>query len=161
MLFTVINTYSDIIWFSAILIGSLDIVIFIGSSKSSSRAFAYSILWVILWMICVSLYISASDTVTALILIKASYFTGSIISTSFFFFFNIYPENKKPTKLFSVTIVLIEAVLGYLILFSDKIISSTYKIGVPNNWGIVFGDFYILFDVIFFGFFIFGITFFI
>lgn len=91
-----ITVYAVLIWLTAILIGSLDLVIFLGSKTVSSRAFAHCILWVTVWVACVGLFVAARDQETAVFFSRLTYYLGSVIAASFLYFFFTYPEDNKP-----------------------------------------------------------------
>ena len=50
-----ISIYSIADWVTAVIIGSLAIAIFLGSDRRSSKTFAFSIFWVMMWYFTVGL----------------------------------------------------------------------------------------------------------
>jgi membrane protein implicated in regulation of membrane protease activity len=152
-----ISIYAGIIWFVGILIFSLSLVIFLGSKVLSSRAFAHSILWVAIWVICVGLFVTVKDPVTGLFFCRLTYYLGNVIAASFIYFFLTYPEDKRPNNLLVYSLVITELILGYLYLFTDNIIRDVFPIQGIHPWGWYFGDISFIFEIFFFGFFIYGV----
>ncbi|MBU6427183.1 HAMP domain-containing histidine kinase [Patescibacteria group bacterium] len=153
-----ITIYGTLIWFTSILIGSLALVVFLGSKNLSSRAFAHSILWVTIWIFCVGLFVSSRDYQSALFYSRLTYFLGSTIATAFLYFFITYPEDKKPSTLFTWSLVILQIIFCYLFLFTDKIIYSEFPISAAHPWGWRFGSLSFLFELVFFGFFAYGVA---
>lgn len=152
-----ITIYVALIWISAILVGTLDLVIFLGSRTLSSRAFVHSILWVTIWIFSVGLFVASTDYQTALFFSRLTYYLGTVIAASFLYFFITYPEDKKPIYLFSWSLIILEILFGYVFIFTNKIIFSLFPINAPHPWGWFFGHWSPIFEISFFGFFIAGI----
>lgn len=152
-----ISYFSLLIWFTSILVASLCIVIYLGSQKLSSQAFAHSILWVAIWVACVGLFVAVQNSQEAIFFSRLTYYLGSVIAASFIYFFLTYPEDKKPKKILTWSLILLELVFAYLFLFTDKIITRTFPTNIPQFLGWKFGPFSYLFELFFFGFFIVGI----
>jgi hypothetical protein len=154
-----INIYTTLVWFSAILIGSLDLVIFLGSSNPSSRAFTHSIFWVTIWITCVGLFVATSkDYQSAIFFSRMTYFLGSTIAASFLYFFLSYPEDRKISNWIKWSILTVQIIFAYLFLFTDTIVSKLFPISGNNFLGWGFGPLSPLFEIFFFGFFGTGIV---
>ena len=82
-----ITIYSALIWLTSTFIFSLSLVVYLGSNRLSSRAFAVSVIWVALWTIATGLIVSAPDKQSVEIYDKISYFLSSTVAASFFYFF--------------------------------------------------------------------------
>jgi membrane-bound acyltransferase YfiQ involved in biofilm formation len=89
--------HSELIWLTSILVGSLCTVIFLGSNRLSSRAFAFSIFLVAVWTATVGVYVSTDNAEIAILFARLSYFFASSIAASFFYFFLVYPDDKNIT----------------------------------------------------------------
>lgn len=152
-----ITIYAVLIWLAAILIGSLNLVIFLGSNKLSSRAFAFSIFWVTAWVAAVGFFICIRDYHNAEYAARLTYYLGSTIAASFLYFFFTFPDNKKPSKYFSFCLVILQLIFAYVFLFTDSIINTPIYITSPSEWGWHFGPLSFLFEFFFFGFFSIGI----
>lgn len=152
-----INLYTCLIWLAAITIGSLGLVVFLGSRNLSSRAFSFCTLWVAIWITCVGLFVGTKDIKTAIFFSRLTYYLGSVIATSFLYFFLTYPDDKRPKKIFTLFLLALQIIYLYLFLFTDKIISGLFPINAPHPWGWHFGILSFLFELSFFSFFIFGI----
>src|ERR1035437_1377934 len=135
-----ITIYVVLIWISAILVGTLGLVIFLGSRTLSSRAFVYSTLWVTIWVASVGLFVASRDYHASLFFSRLTYYLGTVIAASFLYFFLTYPEDKKPSNLFSWSIIILEILFGYVFLFTNKIIFDLFSINAPHPWGWTFGS---------------------
>lgn len=154
-----VSLYPMLIWTSGILVASLCLVIYLGSSKSSSKLFAFSILWVALWITLVGFFVSTDDPESATLLIRSSYYLGELISLSFLLFFISFPEDRNIKKQTYFILLLFQILLAYLFIFTDKIIAGVIAAPTPTNWIWNFGPFSYIFEFLFFSFFIVGISF--
>ncbi|MCX6715767.1 MAG: ATP-binding protein [Candidatus Taylorbacteria bacterium] len=153
-----ITVYAVLIWITAVLIGSLGVVVFLGSKNLSSRVFAHSVLWITIWIIGVGLFIANRDE-NMVLFSRLTYFLGTTIATSFLYFFITYPEDKKPSSLLGWVLIISQYLLAYIFIFTDKIIYNTFPIkNVYHIWGWSFGQWSYLFEILFFSFFVYGIT---
>jgi signal transduction histidine kinase len=97
--------------------------------------------------------ISAPDVNLATIYNKISYVFSSAIATSLFYFFLTYPENIKPKRWLTSSLIIAQLSFSYFILFTNTIIGTAFKLQPPAGWGWHFGTFsfvYILFFATFF-----------
>lgn len=152
-----LNIFSLFNFFAAILIGSLGLVIFLGSHTHSSRAFVHNMFWVAAWIAGVGLLTSTTNAETSLIYSRLTYYLGSTIAAGFFYFFLTYPENKSPNKLIPWLLLVLQILLCYVFIFTDKIIYNTEITSYPNVRVWEFGTLSFIFELFFFGFFISGI----
>jgi len=148
-----ISTYSILLWLTAILIGSFDLIIFVGSRSLSSRVFAAFTFLLVPWSAAQGFVIALSVNATALFLVKLQHFIGIVISFGFLYFSLVYPEDKKPKHNFAIVITLstIAAVFFVLFFFSNLIISDIFPVGGIERWGWRFAELQRLFDVTFYG----------
>ncbi|MFA6295140.1 MAG: histidine kinase dimerization/phospho-acceptor domain-containing protein [Candidatus Paceibacterota bacterium] len=152
-----ISIYSILTWFVAILIGSLDLVVFLGSNKLSSRAFAFCIFWVTLWISTMGFFISFQNTDLGNIGLRTVYFLGSAISVSFLYFFLIFPDEIKLKRITYRSLIIFEILIFYLIYFTDLIVFGAYVNDSPSGWSWHFGILFFIYEISFLGFFLFGI----
>lgn len=155
-----VTIYSTLIWITAVIIGSLGVVIYIGSKRLSSRAFAYSTFWVTIWIVFVGFFVASRDHDSALFYCRFTFYLGSVIASSFLYFFLTYPEDRKPSFFIPIGLTSLQIVLGYLFLFTDKLIKDVEYIGLSSNpWAWYRNPLaVIIFDFFFFSFFTIGIT---
>ena len=145
-------------WLTAILIASLCLVISIGSRKYSSRAFVFSLFWVTLWTIGTGFLISAPNYAISIFLNKFSYVLSSTVATSFLYFFLTYPDDKKPKLHITVSLVIIQIIIGYIILSTNLIVGGAFPLSSPAGWGWNFGPLSFIYDAVFVGFFLTGLV---
>jgi signal transduction histidine kinase len=152
-----ISLHVTIIWLTAILIFSLGLVIYLGSNKLSSRAFAYCMFFVTLWMTAVGLNYAAHQFILLEISSRVSYFLGSTVAASFLYFFFAFPEDNRPKKILTLGLIIQQAIFFYLFLFTDTIIYNPTFAASQTSLSWQFGPLSFLFDLFFFGFFAIGI----
>lgn len=152
-----ITIYPIFIWFTAVLIGSLTLVIFLGSNTISSRSFSHSILWVTIWVISVGMFVGSKDYQTAIFFSRLTYYLGTIIAASFLYFFITYPEDKKPKKVLVLSLIILELFLGYIFISTDYIISGVFLLEHIPQLGWQFGNLSFIFEIFFIGYFIVGL----
>ncbi|MEI8328185.1 MAG: ATP-binding protein [Candidatus Taylorbacteria bacterium] len=151
------SIYPTIIWLVAILIGSLGLVIYIGSINRSSRAFAFSIFWVTLWVTAMGFFISAPNYILSDYLLRIVYFLGIVISTTFLNFFIAFPTDVKINTRTKLYLLIFTIVLCYLIFCSDNIVFEPVATSSPSGWTWTFGPLFFIYEFYFFGCFIYGI----
>ena len=152
-----INIYAVLIWISGLLIGSTAITVFLGSNKLSSKAFSFSIAVVTLWIISCGFLATATTAELANIMIRINYFVGGATAASFLYFFYTFPNEKKPSSLLPISVILLQLIFFWLYFFSDTIIAGVFRLETNNLWGWYFGKYSFLFEVFFFSFYIAGI----
>jgi len=152
-----ISIYSLIVWFAAILVGSIALVIYLGSDKLSSKAFALCILLDTAWITTEGFIITSIDYTNAIFYVRLAYYLGSLIASAFLYFFITFPHDTKPKKSLVACLIILEAFFLYIFLFTNSIISSIYRIPSSSSWGWNFGPLSILFEMFFFSFFSIGI----
>jgi signal transduction histidine kinase len=146
-----INIYLLLIWLTAILIASLDLVIVIGSKNLASRCFALLSFITAIWVTSQGFLIYTNSYVFADFLIRFQYVIGISIAMGFYLFSTIYPDDKKPnTKSIIYTIIVI-SIFTYLYLFTSYMNTGVIEIGGKGHWAWTFGPLNILFNIIFSG----------
>lgn len=149
-----LNIYSNIVLFVAIVIGSLDLVIILGSKLLASRAFGFCIFWVTIWIASVGFIVASVDPLYGLLWGRLSYCFGSIISAGFFYFSLTFPDNTKPPPLIKWVLIALHLLLFYFYIFTDFFIYNAVRNGSPSVWSWSVGPVYSLFLITFLGFFI-------
>lgn len=144
-----INNFSLIIWFTAVLIISLDLVIIIGSKKLSSYIFAFLSFITAIWVASQGLLISSFSPEVALEQIRFQYFIGIVIAIGFYHFSNIYPNGLKLSKKLLISSLILISLFGYLFFFTELMISSVDFIGGIGRWKWNFGDINFIFNISF------------
>ncbi len=144
-----ITPISIIIWISAILIVSLDIVIIIGSKNLSSRLFALLTLITAIWVITQGILISSIDITLSIALLRLQYILGITIAIGFLHFSYVYPHDIKPSKKSLAISTSILLIFTYLYLFTNTLLVDAYRIQSLGNWAWTFGPYSIIFDLIF------------
>src|SRR3989344_2201803 len=152
-----ISAYSIVTWLTAVVLGGITVVIFLGSRKLSSKSFSLMTLAVMIWTINVGLWLSTSSPDTATLITKINHFLGTTISTLFVNFAITYPEDKKPKKRILWIMVISEVFLFYLCIFTDLIISGSHLISGTNFWVYSFGQLGLVFPLYFLGCWIYGL----
>jgi signal transduction histidine kinase len=154
-----ISSYTIYIWLTAILIGSLGLVIFIGSKKLSSRAFAFNISLIVLWSISTGLMQVFIDPAVENVVAKLCYYLGGTIAASFFYFCKTFPEDQKPPKKILYLLLFMELIFFPPIYFgSGLIIGNSFTISGIWGWGQIYGPLWFLFDGFFLFFWISGVV---
>ncbi|MES2216497.1 MAG: histidine kinase dimerization/phospho-acceptor domain-containing protein [Patescibacteria group bacterium] len=148
-----IHINSILIWITAITIGSTAITVYLGSDKLSSRAFAFCILIVSLWITSAGFLTSVENPVILTFASKLNYFLGGNIAAGFLYFFYTFPDDTHPPKRLTCSLLLLQIIFFFLYFFTDCIIGASFSNG---TW--ILGPFSFLFDIFFFGFFIYGIV---
>lgn len=153
----IITVHAILIWIVAILIGSLDLVIFMGSNNLSSRAFTHSILWVVVWVTTVGFFVTTISYEKALFFSRLTFFLGTIIASSFLYFFVTYPDDARPSKTLTLLLFVIEMGFLYESLFTNNIVSNLVNGEGWRLWDWEFGNLSFIFDSLFFGLFFIGV----
>ena len=131
-----IGIYSILIWITAILITSLDLVIFLGSKNLSSRIFAAFTFIAALWATSYSLHMAVSTASAALFFVKIDLELGILISFGFYYFSLIYPDDHLPkNKIRLFFCMIFTALLFYIFLFhTNFLLYGAYRISEPTRW---------------------------
>ena len=153
-----IRIYVTLVWFTAILIGGLGLVVYLGGQKLSSKKFAQSLFFVTIWATIVGGFSASNTESTALIFCRLSYLFGIFSSATFLLFALTYPYDKKPAYHISNIVIFICIVFSYLLIYSDLVISDVFKIASSHPWGWHFNTYSPLFEIFFFSFFILSIS---
>ncbi|TSC68494.1 MAG: two-component system, OmpR family, sensor histidine kinase VicK [Parcubacteria group bacterium Gr01-1014_66] len=146
----VVTPYAVFGWISSALIASLIVVIFLGSTQHSARAFCFSMVWVMFLAICTSTLPTIRDPVFAAALLRFFYITADAIFLSFLYFTLVISENEKPPAFVSFGLIAIGGLLWYAHLFTDLLHGDPIFVGGIQFWGWRFGPLWFLFDVAFF-----------
>src|SRR5574343_296391 len=150
IIYMIHSIYSNYIWFTAILIICLCIIILIGNRNKSSVAFAILSLTTSIWVISQGFFISTTNYHIAEKLIRFQYILGILISIIIYNFSRIYHDNKtisQRNRIISVTTSLIFIIL---ICFSNSIIIGVYKIDDIEGWEWKFGHLHLIYDITFY-----------
>ena len=153
-----ISIFSILNWFTAILISSLALVIYLGSRTYSSRAFVHCLFWVAMWISFVGVFVNTKNLDNALFYSRLTYYLGSMIAASFLYFFFTYPEDTRPNKLLLWSLIILQLASAYIYLFTDLIISRLDEANFTNFHRWSFGPLSFIFELAFFGFFIVGVA---
>ena len=120
--------YFLLVWITAILIGSLSLVIYIGSKNHSSRVFSVGIFFVALWTATIGFFLSTNTVEIAYISNRLSYVWGILIACSMFSFSLVFPDDKRINAFWTNTLGLLSTVFTYLYLYTDWMIKNIYPI---------------------------------
>src|SRR3954465_2321631 len=132
-----LNIYSTLIWITSIILGSLGVVVYVGSNQISSRAFAFNIGLIFIWSLGVSFIPIQTDPVTENLILKFTFFMGTVISVAFFVFCKTFPENRPLDKTSILYLFILETIYLPIYLSSNLIIGTSYK--VSSSWGWLYG----------------------
>ncbi len=152
-----ISTHSILIWITALLVGSIAITIYLGSDKRAPKFFALGSGFIFVWITSVGFFISSTNLDSALILARLTYLFANMVSIYFLYFFYTFPEDESPPKIIPVIQLLLSVTFAYLFLFTDTIITDPFRLELAPGWGWHFGPLSYLFEISFFGLFIYGI----
>jgi signal transduction histidine kinase len=141
--------YSILIWITAILIVSLDLVIILGSQNRSSRVFVLLSFTTAIWVASQGFLVSTHTPYLADWLIRSQYVMGITIAMGFYIFSIIYPHETKPPSYTYILMLFVTILFGYLYLFSDYLNTGVIEIGGKGRWSWTFGPLHPLFDIIF------------
>lgn len=145
------------VWLVSILVGSITVVIFLGSKKISTRAFAFCIFCDTAWVVMVGLIMSATRPELAIFFVRLAYYLGSLISAAFLYFFITFPEDREPPTWLTYSLIFLEIAFAYIFIRSDLVISHVYRNASISQWSWNYGSFSLLFEISFFLFFCIGI----
>jgi signal transduction histidine kinase len=149
--------YATLVWTTVIFIGSLGIVIYLGSQKFSSRIFAFNILLIVIWSIAVSLLPLQTNSFHENLLLKFTFSMGAVIAGAFFYFCNVFPDENAPRSNLLKFIVIFEILFNIILFGSDLIIGASIPDSSFWNWGQNYGPFWFIFDISFLSFWIGGV----
>ena len=144
-----INNITLLLWLTAILIVSFDVVVFLGSNRLSSRIFVLFSFPIAIWSVSYSLLISATEYETALIIIRSNYVIGIIISLGFIYFSLVYPKDYIPKIKIPVFFIIITLIFFYLFVLTDQMIPEMFRVSAPDNWGWKLKPLYFIYLIIF------------
>jgi len=144
-----ISIYAIIIWITAVIIASLDLIIILGSRNLSSKTFAFLSFITAIWVVSQGFFASTDSIAISNVLIRLQYFLGLIITIGFYHFSIIYPYDTKPSKKQAILSVVVAIIFGYLYFFSNFLIVNTTYIGGIGKWAWEFGSFHWLFEISF------------
>jgi len=143
--------YSILIWVVAVLIASLDVIIFFGSKSLFSRVFVLSTFLTALWSAAQGFFIAANLAASALFIVKLQHFLGIVISLGFLYFSLTYPDDKKPDRKLIPLFAGIGCLFFFLYFFTNTLIADVFPFDGIQRWGWEFGPLQRLFDVTFYG----------
>jgi len=151
MIFMNITVYTLLIWATAIIIVSLDLVIFIGSRNLSSKIFVFLTFVTAIWVASQGFLVSTFSDQFADWSIRFQYVLGLIISSGFFHFSVIYPHDKRVRPSTSIAAVFLIIVSCFLYFYTDKMIAGVSLIGGPGRWAWHMGSLNFLYSITFCG----------
>lgn len=135
-----ITIYSIISWSIATIILGLACIIYYLSRKSySAKLFALLSLTVSFW--------SFSIPISTDFGVRISYFLATLVTTSFFLFSSSYPDEKKINQIYIILFLIIEIIFGYILFFTNLIISKTINIPDINYLSWDYGKIWFVFDL--------------
>lgn len=146
-----------LIWLTTVLLGSLALVILLGSKKISSRVFAFIIGLIIIWSIGVSFMPLTNDPALENILLKFTFYMGGVIAASCFYFTKVFPEDLLPNKKLVAGIILTQIFFIPLFFGTNILIGESFRIDTDWGWGYTYGPFWFIFDIMFIFFWVGGI----
>jgi hypothetical protein len=153
-------------FFAAMMVCGLALIIYVGSKNYSSKIFSYTIASIGVWALSIAFGYSYAGTNMVLsdFCIRSSYFLGTLIAISFFYFSITFPENYEPSPrirnffaFLSLPIVLfyfakdISTLFGSTLVSEQTIMTGTYISKGHLRWS--FGAYDIFFHILFFSFF--------
>ncbi len=145
------DTVFIITWLTAIVTGSLVLVIWLGSKNLSSRLFALLALLDAVWIASFTLLHAETQSIEfATFLFRFQFYIGSVIAAVFYFFAMSFPEDKKPRPVALISLILLELLYIPVYFLTDAIVIEAIPIGGIQRWGFEMGNFWFLFDVPFF-----------
>jgi hypothetical protein len=163
-------------WVVGLIVIFLSMTIFLGSREYSARTFAVLILFVAAWVINSGIFYSTTSEYLAGFFMRTNYFLGSIVGIGFYYFCLSYPGDYRPSFIFrasTAALVLFMIPLHYLAdvfltieqffntpapVAINLVVESAYAIDGMQKWGWITGDFAVVFNVIFFGFWFAGLA---
>lgn len=157
----VFTPYILLTWVISILVLSFGVVILLGNNKLSTRAFALITLLDAFWISAIALFMSA-DLQSQFVnyLPRISIFLGTAIILTYIYFLLSFPDDSKPSPRLLFSLCFLMIVMSYLFFGTDSVIDSVFYLGklTPSGiWGWKPGSLYFIFDIIFFGIFIYGL----
>ncbi len=141
--------HSSLLWITAVFILSLDFIIYLGSTKTSSRIFAFFSMLIAMWSISYGIFISTESDYVALILIKLNHVIGIVTALGFTWFSISYPNDSKLNNRLALVLWCIGIIYSSLIIFSDLIIKFMFEIDRPDHWGWEPGILYFTYSILF------------
>ncbi len=132
-----ITIYSILVWLASILIVSLDIVIFLGSKNFSSRVFAGFTFVSALWAATYGLHMTFLNADIALFLVKVELVMGIIISSGFYYFSGIYPDDKVPKNnlILISSLIFVVFIFYFFYIHTDFLVYNAFMVNDPQRWG--------------------------
>ena len=140
-----------ITWFTAIITGSLVLVIWLGSKNLSSRLFALLALLDAVWIASFTLLHAETQSIEfATFLFRFQFYIGSVIAAVFYFFAMSFPEDRRPKPVALVSLILLELLYVPVYFLTDAVVLEAIPVGGIQRWGFEMGNFWFLFDIPFF-----------
>lgn len=143
------SIYTIFMLISAVLVLSIDLIIYMGSNNKASKLFLVLSFVSAIWIISQIYLVTTYNPNTANILIRSQYIMGIIITCGFYIFSKVYPFNNKISKLTYFSLYLIVILITYLYTFTDLLMTGVKFVGGHGHWSWQFGIFHPLFDLIF------------
>ncbi len=145
------------IWSVSIIIAALSLIIKINGAGLSAKIFSTAIFIVSIWIACVGLLINTDNSLYAIYIIRLNYYLGNLIASVFCLLFLTFPSKNSISEKIIYFFVVLQLTFFYIYIFTNYIISDIGKSESISRWVWSFGNGSALFDIIFFGFFIFGV----
>src|SRR3989344_1929914 len=130
-----ISIYSILIWICAILILSLDVVIFLGSKNFSSRVFCFFTFVESLWITLYALKMASGNEAYVNFIFKIEFVLGIMVCLGFYYFSKTYPSDKHPNHWLLFLLISVTAFFYWLFLHTSFMVGSAYLVDSPQRWG--------------------------
>jgi signal transduction histidine kinase len=138
-----INLHTILIWLTAIIIGSLSVVMYVGNHKLSTRVFAYTIGIVTVWTACVAFFSQIQDYFLAGLGVRIIFFLGQVVAAGLLYTLIVFPDDERPNAAIPFILGVVLAGFFYLIFFTQAVVVQ--PIAMPGaEWAWQSGQFFFL-----------------
>jgi hypothetical protein len=125
--------YSIFVIFLAAMVFSLSLNVFLKNKEHSSRAFAFTLSMIGLWVLSIALsnlFYGINNDLSALS-VRYSYFFGTLISFSFLYFSLAYTDNEKPASFVRYSLLI--GGLAVFVFYFFKDILSLFAVSFSED----------------------------
>jgi len=145
-----LNFYSLVSFIVIVIELSLSVMLFLNSSRLSSKLAAAVIVMHTLWITLESLFHGTRDSGLATAILNGSLYVGDMLPFVFLFFSLSFPEDSKPNKKILLTLLIIQACV--VPLYATGLIAyGAFEVGGFQMWGWKWGPLFFVFHILFFG----------
>jgi PAS domain S-box-containing protein len=145
-----LNFYSIVSFIIVVIELGLSVMLFLNSSRISSKLGSAVIVLHTLWITLEALFHGTTNINLATTLINGSLLVGGLLPCAFLFFALSFPEDVKPNKKILLLILMLQALI--LPLYATGLIArGAYNIGGFQQWGWHWGPLFYVFHINFFG----------